>query len=96
MATRDGFIDALLRELDDTTGDTARSALLKMIGQAHRHFDPETPVLEERAEMSPAESLALLEESLHEWSDEMILAVHDEAMRRGIPGFVPRKLRALG
>ena len=96
IATRDGYVDALLRELDKKTGDTARSALLKMIGQVHQHFDAPPPVVEERVDLTPAQALAVLEEALPDWSDELILAVHDEGIRRGIPGFVPRPLRALG
>lgn len=90
MATRAGFVAALLHELDETTGDTARSALLKMIGQVHQHFEPPPVVVEMPPEMTPDEALAVLDAALPGWSDDLILAVHAEGLRRAIPGFVPR------
>ena len=90
ISQRDGYIQALIKELDQTTGDTARSALLKMIGQAFRHFDEMPTEQPDDTPLTPTEALAMLEQDLPRWSDTLILAVHAEGLRRAIPGFVVR------
>jgi len=89
VATRDGFLTVLLAELDETTGDTARSGLLKMIGQVMQHFEPPPPP-EPEDDDDPAALLSVLIADLPAWSDEELLAAHAEGLRRGIPGFTAR------
>ncbi len=91
IAKREGYVRALMKELDETTGDTARSALLKMIGQAFRHFDEVPKQEDEQGPLTHEEACTLLEQDAPDWSDRQLLIIHAEGLRRGIPGFVERE-----
>lgn len=90
LRSREVYVSALIRELDGLTSDGARAQILLLLGRALRHFDP-TPAEEEETPLSPADTLALLEDDLPGWSDLELLAAHAEGLRRGIPGFCPRE-----
>ena len=43
LSTRAGYVTALVEELNQSIGGTARTQLLKMIGSVYQHFDAQIP-----------------------------------------------------